>query len=134
MNMLKPLNCVVVEYKTFIVKMWHNIVYVVKAGLNLYLLCDLHMLMDLSCFLPLLEVVNALIKFVHGRYVFICDFVVIVKVCQSYLFMMYLDPMNNYTREHFQVFSNVVEINSTSHPRLGYWPQHSYGNFCFSYG
>jgi hypothetical protein len=80
MNMLKPLKCVVVEYKTFIVKMWHDLVYVVKARLNLYLFCDLHMLMDLSCFLPLLEVVNALIKFVHKRDVFICDFVVIVKV------------------------------------------------------
>jgi hypothetical protein len=78
------------------------------------------MLMDLSCFLSLLEVVNALIKFVHGRDVFICDFVVIVKVCQSHLFMMYLDPMNNYTSEHFQVFSNVVENNSTTPKRLGY--------------
>jgi hypothetical protein len=78
------------------------------------------MLMDLSYFLPLLEVVNVLAKFVHGRDVFICDFVVIVKVCQSYLFMVYLDPMNNYTREHFQVFSYVVENNSTTHPRLGY--------------
>jgi hypothetical protein len=78
------------------------------------------MLMDLFCFLPLLEVVNALIKFVHGKDVFICDFVVVVKVFQSYLFMIYLNPMNNYTGEHFQVFSNVVENNSTTHPRLGY--------------
>jgi hypothetical protein len=78
------------------------------------------MLMDLSCFLPLLEIINVLSKFVHGRDVFICDFVVIVKVFQSYLFMMYLDPINNHTHEHFQVFSNVVENNSTTHPRLGY--------------
>jgi len=61
-------------------------------------------------------------------------FVVIVKVFQSYIFMICLDPMNNYTCEHFQVFSNAVENNSTTHPRLGYWPQQWYGNIFFSYG
>jgi len=54
---------------------------------NLNLLCDLHMLMGLSCLLPLLESVNALIKFMQGRDDFIYDFVVVVKIYQTNLYI-----------------------------------------------
>ncbi len=73
--------------------------------------CDFHMLLGLFCLLPLLEVVNVLIKYAQGRDVFICDFVATIKICQTNLYMMFSDPSNNYQHEHFQVFSNVVENN-----------------------
>jgi L-rhamnose mutarotase len=69
------------------------------------------MLLGLSCLLPLLEAMHALIKFAQRKDIFICDFVATVKFCQENLYMMYSNPSNNYQREHFQVFSNVVENN-----------------------
>jgi hypothetical protein len=65
-HMLEPLKCVMVEYKTLIVKMWQNNVSIVQVKFKLDFLCDLHILMGLSYFMPLLEAVNALIKFAQG--------------------------------------------------------------------
>ncbi len=84
------------KYKTLIVKMSQDSVSIAQARFNLNLLCDLHMLLGLSCLLPLLEIVHALIKFAQGRDIFICDFVAIVKICQIDLCMMYSDPSSNY--------------------------------------
>jgi hypothetical protein len=53
---------------------------------NLDLFCDLHMLMGMFCLLPLLESVNAIIKFAQRRDIFICDFVAIVKIYQTNLY------------------------------------------------
>jgi hypothetical protein len=61
--------------------------------------------------LPLLEAINVLIKFTQGRDVFICDFVVAVKICQVDLFMMYYNLATFYQHEHFQLFCDVVENN-----------------------
>ncbi len=82
--------------------------------LYLDLLCDVHTLLGLSCLLPLLEAVNALIKFAQGKDVFMCDFMAIVKICLVNLFMMYLDPTTSYQHEHFQLFCDVVENNSAT--------------------
>ncbi len=59
--------------------------------------------------LPLLEVVNFLIKFAQGRDFFILDLKAIVKICLVDLFMKYINLMNNYHHENFQVFYDVVE-------------------------
>lgn len=64
--------------------------------------------------LPLLEVVNALIKFTQERDVFICDFVVVVNICQIDIFMMYSNLATSYQHEHFQLFCDVVENNFTT--------------------
>jgi hypothetical protein len=99
--MLEPLKWVMEKYKTLIVKMSHDNVSVAQVRFNLYLLCDLHILLGSSCLLPLLEAVNALIKFAQGRDIFICDFVATIKICQVDLYMMYSYSSNNYQREHF---------------------------------
>jgi len=52
---------------------------------------------------------DVLIKYAQGRDVFICEFVATINICQTNLYMMYLDPSGNYQHEHFQVFSDVVE-------------------------
>jgi len=64
-----------------IVKMSQDNISVAQARLNVNLLRDLHTLLTLSCLLPLMEVVNALIKFVQGRDVFICNFVATINIC-----------------------------------------------------
>jgi hypothetical protein len=70
------------------------------------------MLLGLFCLLPLLEVVNVLIKYAQGRDVFVCEFVATINIYQTNLYMMYLDPSGNYQCEHFQVFLDVMENNS----------------------
>jgi uncharacterized membrane protein len=65
--MLELLKQIIVEYKTLIMKMAQENPSIVQARLNLDLICDIHTLLDLSCLLPLLEVVNALLKFAKGR-------------------------------------------------------------------
>jgi len=37
-----------------------------------------------------------------------------VKICQANIFMMYFDPFTNYQHEHFQVFCDIVDNNSTT--------------------
>jgi hypothetical protein len=73
--MLKPLKRVMAEYQTLIMNMSQDSVSVAQAMFNLDLFCDFHMLMGLSCLLPLLESVNALIKFTQRWDIFIYDFV-----------------------------------------------------------
>ncbi len=58
---------------------------------------------------PLLEVVNFLIKFAQGRNFFILNLMEIVKICLVDLFMKYINLMNNYQHEHFQVLHDVKE-------------------------
>jgi hypothetical protein len=98
--MLEPLKWVMVKYETLIMRMSKDNVSVVQARFNLDLLCDLHIL-GFFCLLPLLEVMNALIKFAQKRDIFSCDFVAIVKIYQTNLYMIYLDPSNNFLYEHF---------------------------------
>jgi hypothetical protein len=62
--MLKPWKGVLEKYKILIMKMAHDSALVVQARLNLDLLCDIHTFLGLFCLLPLLEAINALIKFV----------------------------------------------------------------------
>jgi hypothetical protein len=45
----------------------------------------------------------------QGRDFFILDLMAIVKICLVDLFMKYINLMNNYHHEHFQVFYDVVE-------------------------
>jgi len=79
--MLEPLNNVLAKYKMLIMKMSQDNINVVQARLNFNLLCDLHTLLNLSYLLPLLEVVNILIKFAQRKNIFNCNFVTIIKIC-----------------------------------------------------
>jgi hypothetical protein len=95
-SMLEPLKHVLAKYKTLIVKMSLDNPSIVQTRLNLDLVCDIHTFLALSCWLPILESINALIKTSKGKDVFIVDFVVVVKICQVKLFMIYINPMTSY--------------------------------------
>jgi hypothetical protein len=97
-----------------IMKMSQDNINVIQARLNLNLLCDLHTLLDLSYLLPLLKVVNILIKFAQRKNIFICNFVTIIKIFQANIFMTYFDPFTSYQHEHFQVFCDIVDNNFTT--------------------
>ncbi len=78
MDKQEPLKHVMTKYKTLIVKMSQDNVFVAQATFILDLFCDFHILLGLSSLLPLLKEMNV---FTHGRVIFICDFGKFVKMC-----------------------------------------------------
>jgi len=54
-----------------------SIVKVAKA--NLVNLCDVGTILNLPCVLPMLESINALMKFAQAKDVFVCDYIVTIK-------------------------------------------------------
>ncbi len=92
---IKFLKCVLVEHKTLIVKMSQDNPSIIQARLNIDFLCDIHTLLTLYYLLPLLECINALMKFSQERNVFILYFMVVMKIYQVDLFM-YINPMTKY--------------------------------------
>jgi len=52
-------------------------------------LCDLQILVIFTYILPLLELIHSLIKFAQMKNVFMCNLVVVIKVCQGDVYNMY---------------------------------------------
>jgi hypothetical protein len=52
--------------------------------------------MGLACIMFLLELVHALIKFAQVCDTFVCDFVIVVKMCCAKFYNMYFDPKKKY--------------------------------------
>jgi hypothetical protein len=79
--MFQHLKHVGKEYKILIVKMvvYYNLVESTKA--NLLNSCGIDTILGLQCILPMLEFVNALMKFTHTRDVFVDDDIVVIKIC-----------------------------------------------------
>jgi hypothetical protein len=48
---------------------------------NLLSLCDIVTILSLPCNLPLLEFIYALMKFAQAIDVFVCDYIVVIKIC-----------------------------------------------------
>jgi len=83
------------EYKSLVVKMHTNAPKSKLAQKNLDLLCDLELLLNLPCILPMLEVVHTLIIYVQRRDVFICEFINAMKSVEAELHQLYVDPFCN---------------------------------------
>jgi hypothetical protein len=53
------------------------------AKMNFELFCDVNFFISLSCLLPMLKIIHALIKISQKRDVVVCDYVVAIKICQG---------------------------------------------------
>jgi hypothetical protein len=73
------------EYKSLVVKMHIDAPKSKPTWENLNLLCDLELVFDLPCILPMLEVVHILIKYVQRRNVSICEFIDAMKSTEAKL-------------------------------------------------
>jgi len=78
--------------------------------LNYEHLCDLHILFGLAYILPLLESTHAFIKFAQFKYVFVCDLVAGIKVCQGDVYNMYCDQTSKFIVDNFWVFKSLLEL------------------------
>jgi hypothetical protein len=56
---------------------------------NFDLVCDVKILLFLMCLK--LESINSLVKFAQLHNVFVCDFVVVMKICQDDFHKLYVD-------------------------------------------
>jgi hypothetical protein len=109
--MLAFLKRVRKDYKTLAAKMVVNSGIVEATKANVVNLCDVGIILGMSCVLPMLESVNALMKFAQVRDIFICDYneyIVTVKICQVDLYKMYSDPTTSFQHENFLEFTHVV--------------------------
>lgn len=61
--------------------------------------------------LPLLDIVDALMKSTQQRNVFICDFVAALYKCQRELYELYTDQENAFARFDFYAFKQLLECN-----------------------
>jgi hypothetical protein len=74
--------------------------------LNYEHLYNIHILLGLAYIFPLLEFVQALIKFAQSRNVFMCDLVVAIKVCRGDVYSMYCDQTSKFTANSFWAFKH----------------------------
>jgi hypothetical protein len=68
------------------------------------------LVLDLSYFLPILEVVHSLIKFAQHQDLFIIEFVNVVKLVEVELFKLYIDPYSCFKDSTFDAFNLLSMI------------------------
>jgi len=108
-SMLRPLKHVLGKYKSLVVKMHTNAPKSKPTWENLDLLCDLELILDLPCILPMLEMVHTLIKYVQRWNVLICESIDVMKLEEAKLHWLYVDPFCKYDDFVFNEFTVVYE-------------------------
>ncbi len=97
--MLAPSKWVFGEYKTLVVKLTDDSTGNVDGKNNYELLCDVEIVMGLTCVLLMLEAVQSLNKLIQNKGIFIFYFVVFIKSCQVDNYTMYVDIKKQYSHD-----------------------------------
>ncbi len=71
----------------------------------------LALLLGLTAMLPLMEGIGSLLKFAQKWEVFICDFIVAMKVCQGQHYRLYSDNNTTFTDDEFCSFNALMVCN-----------------------
>lgn len=69
--------------------------------------CDIDFIFGFPYILPLLEIMNTLIKIAQGTNVFVYDFVNVVKLVQQELYKFYYDPYVKFEDLAFDDFNYI---------------------------
>ncbi len=69
--------------------------------------CDIDFIFGFPYILPLLEIMNTLIKIAQGTNVFVYDFVNVVKLVQQELYKLYYDPYVKFEDLAFDDFNYI---------------------------
>jgi hypothetical protein len=89
--MLSPTKMVMVEYQTPLMKMGMDMDTNFQVTTNFGHLVNLDLLLSLTCIFFFYETFHSLIKFFQKNDNFICDFVNVVKICQTQLYSLFVN-------------------------------------------
>jgi len=70
---------------------------------------DPYVLVGMTAFMPLLEIVDLLVTFVQRRDVYICDFVATLKIAKGQLYTLYVDKTTSYATDEFWALKNILD-------------------------
>lgn len=88
-----PYTHLLAKYQPLLLKMDLDNSLIQQGCEDFDMLINIETLLALVCIMPLLE--SILIMFAQSKFIFIiCDYVVVVKVCQNNLYFMYLDELS----------------------------------------
>lgn len=114
--MLSPLVRVIFEYCTLVAKLAEESKdaeatrrQCASACALLALFLDVSVDVALSCFLPLLQIVNSLVKFGPKKGHFHLRFLDDVKVCQGQLYSLYSDPKTSFSSNAFMELKQLLD-------------------------
>jgi len=114
--MLEPTNRVMSEYHIIIVKMVPNFVNNNSTKVNFELIYELAIL------LPLLEEVNNnLMKLAKAWEIFVVNYVVVIKLCYTYLFNFFVNLNIAFKFDLFDFFKSLVDSSHDLLINSGYW-------------
>jgi len=82
------------------------------AKTNLKILFDVDIMLVLHSLMPFFHIMHVSIKFVQMRDVYICDFVIAMKLTQMGFYQLYIDPLVKYLDNDFMSFNNVFDQTS----------------------
>jgi len=99
-----------VEYNALIVKMHSNHDKTKFAHENLKMLCDLELILALSCLMPMLEVIHTLIKYAQHQDAFIVNFVDAINFVEVELFHFHVNPIFSFDNVVFDDFTKLLSI------------------------
>ena len=94
--MLSPCKRVFSEYRTLVVKMGLDINTCSAAKDNFDILVDLEVMMAFYYLVPMLEMVNKVIKWAQDRNIYVVDFIEGVKHCTSLMYRHFVDPSTRF--------------------------------------
>lgn len=91
--MLSSIMKVMNKYQTLFVKMQQDSSTSAIVKTNFDHLANVHILLGLACFLPMPRLVHSFMQFAQKIDVFVCDYLVSIKICQAYVYAtLYRDP------------------------------------------
>jgi hypothetical protein len=114
-SMLSPCKRVLSEYRPLLVKMGLDLHTSTPTKDNFEALVDVEVLLAFHYLVPMLEIVNRVIKWAQDRDVYIVDFILGVKDCTSLLYRHFVDPT---TRYQVDIFKSFIQLLEGCHPEI----------------
>ncbi len=97
------------KYKIFLMKMTSDNPTNQQANMNYEHLCNFQILLAFACILIFLEFIFILIKVAHMKDVFLCNLMVVIKVCKGDSYNMYCELCSNFITYPFLAWKSVFE-------------------------
>jgi hypothetical protein len=106
--MISPSKHMLSKYHIFFMKMTLEAPIITLAKSNLCLFTNVDILLGLNAIMPLLEVVHSFIKFTQLCDMFVCGFIVVVKICEGNVYQIYCDIHSFFQVDMFMNFETLI--------------------------